>query len=103
MKVKAVILAGGEGTRLATLPPSAPNPPFLRRKIPHHRLHSEQLCQLRYFRRADPDAVSPAQPQRPHRRGRPWDLDRSFTGGVQILQPYKGRLDTDWYSARPTR
>ena len=31
-------------------------------------------------------------------RGRPWDLDRSFTGGVQILQPYKGRADTDWYA-----
>jgi glucose-1-phosphate adenylyltransferase len=30
--------------------------------------------------------------------GQPWDLDRSFTGGVQLLQPYKGRKDTDWYS-----
>jgi glucose-1-phosphate adenylyltransferase len=30
-------------------------------------------------------------------RGQPWDLDRSFTGGIQILQPYKGRRDTDWY------
>ena len=29
--------------------------------------------------------------------GRPWDLDRGFTGGVQIYQPYRGRLDTDWY------
>ena len=31
-------------------------------------------------------------------KGRPWDLDRSFTGGVQILQPYKGQFDTDWYA-----
>jgi glucose-1-phosphate adenylyltransferase len=31
-------------------------------------------------------------------RGRPWDLDRSFSGGVQLLQPYKGHYDTDWYS-----
>ena len=31
-------------------------------------------------------------------RGQPWDLDRSFTGGIQILQPYKGRNDTDWYA-----
>jgi glucose-1-phosphate adenylyltransferase len=29
--------------------------------------------------------------------GRPWDLDRGFTGGVRIHQPYKGRADTDWY------
>ena len=29
--------------------------------------------------------------------GRPWDLDRGFTGGVHIYQPYRGRLDTDWY------
>ena len=29
--------------------------------------------------------------------GRPWDLDRSFTGGVQIYQPYRGRVATDWY------
>jgi glucose-1-phosphate adenylyltransferase len=29
--------------------------------------------------------------------GRPWDLDRTFSGGLQLLQPYKGRFDTDWY------
>ena len=29
--------------------------------------------------------------------GRPWDLDRGFTGGVHVYQPYRGRLDTDWY------
>jgi glucose-1-phosphate adenylyltransferase len=29
--------------------------------------------------------------------GRPWDLDRGFTGGVQIYQPYRGRFVTDWY------
>ncbi|MGH8230252.1 MAG: sugar phosphate nucleotidyltransferase, partial [Steroidobacteraceae bacterium] len=27
--------------------------------------------------------------------GRPWDLDRGFTGGLQVYQPYKGRADTD--------
>ena len=41
---------------------------------------------------------------RPHslndhiRRGRPWDLDRSFTGGVRLLQPFQGSFDTDWYA-----
>jgi glucose-1-phosphate adenylyltransferase len=28
--------------------------------------------------------------------GRPWDLDRSW-GGVEILQPHLGRVDSDWY------
>ena len=32
--------------------------------------------------------------------GRPWDLDRGFTGGVHVYQPYRGRLDTDWYESR---
>src|SRR5690606_10782291 len=30
--------------------------------------------------------------------GRPWDFDRSVTGGVRILQPCGGRYDTDWYA-----
>jgi glucose-1-phosphate adenylyltransferase len=29
--------------------------------------------------------------------GRPWDLDRTFSGGVQIYPPYRGRAVTDWY------
>jgi glucose-1-phosphate adenylyltransferase len=29
--------------------------------------------------------------------GRPWDLDRSFSGGIQIYPPYRGRAVTDWY------
>jgi len=28
--------------------------------------------------------------------GRPWDLDRR-RGGVELLQPYQGWIDTDWY------
>jgi glucose-1-phosphate adenylyltransferase len=28
--------------------------------------------------------------------GRPWDLDRK-RGGVELLQPYQGWRDTDWY------
>ena len=31
-------------------------------------------------------------------KGRPWDLDRSFTGGVRLLQPYQGSFDTGWYA-----
>lgn len=35
------------------------------------------------------------------RNGAPWDLDR-LNGGVWMLQPYQGRLASDWYEAPPT-
>lgn len=99
MKVKAVILAGGEGTRLATLTAKRAKPavPFAGK----YRIIDFALSNCVNSNIFD---VLILTQYRPHslndhiERGRPWDLDRSFTGGVQILQPYKGRLDTDWYS-----
>src|SRR5262244_1020425 len=99
MKARAVILAGGEGTRLATLTAKRAKPavPFAGK----YRIIDFTLSNCvnsNIF-----DVVILTQ-YRPHSlndhigRGKPWDLDRSFTGGVQILQPYKGRKDTDWYS-----
>lgn len=99
MKVKAVILAGGEGTRLATLTAKRAKPavPFAGK----YRIIDFTLSNC--VNSGIFDVLILTQ-YRPHslndhiERGRPWDLDRSFTGGVQILQPFKGRLDTDWYS-----
>jgi glucose-1-phosphate adenylyltransferase len=99
MKVKAVILAGGEGTRLATLTTKRAKPavPFAGK----YRIIDFTLSNC--VNSGIFDVLILTQ-YRPHSlndhigRGRPWDLDRSFTGGVQILQPYKGRFDTDWYS-----
>ncbi|MBW4436868.1 MAG: glucose-1-phosphate adenylyltransferase [Pleurocapsa minor GSE-CHR-MK-17-07R] len=99
MKVKAVILAGGEGTRLATLTAKRAKPavPFAGK----YRIIDFALSNCVNSNIFD---VLILTQYRPHslndhiERGRPWDLDRSFTGGVQILQPYKGRLDTDWYA-----
>ncbi len=99
MKVKAVILAGGEGTRLATLTAKRAKPavPFAGK----YRIIDFTLSNC--VNSGIFDVLILTQ-YRPHslndhiERGRPWDLDRSFTGGVQILQPYKGRYDTDWYS-----
>jgi glucose-1-phosphate adenylyltransferase len=99
VKTKAVILAGGEGTRLATLTAKRAKPavPFAGK----YRIIDFTLSNCvnsNIF-----DVLILAQ-YRPHSlidhiaKGRPWDLDRSFTGGVQILMPYKGRLDTDWYA-----
>lgn len=98
MKVKAVILAGGEGTRLATLTAKRAKPavPFAGK----YRIIDFTLSNCVNSNIFD---VLVLTQYRPHSlndhiaRGRPWDLDRTFTGGVQILQPYKGRLDTDWY------
>ncbi|MBC8100127.1 MAG: NTP transferase domain-containing protein, partial [Armatimonadetes bacterium] len=99
MKVKAIILAGGEGTRLATLTSKRAKPavPFAGK----YRIIDFTLSNCVNSGIFD---VLVLTQYRPHSlndhiaRGDPWDLDRSFTGGVQLLQPYKGRLDTDWYA-----
>ncbi len=99
MKVKAVILAGGEGTRLGTLTAKRAKPavPFAGK----YRIIDFTLSNCVNSNVFD---VLILTQYRPHSlndhiaRGRPWDLDRTFTGGVQILQPYKGRFDTDWYA-----
>lgn len=99
MKVKAIILAGGEGTRLATLTQKRAKPavPFAGK----YRIIDFTLSNC--VNSGIFDVLILTQ-YRPHSlndhigMGRPWDLDRTFTGGVQILQPYKGRYDTDWYS-----
>jgi len=99
VKVKAVILAGGEGTRLKVLTEKRAKPavPFAGK----YRMIDFPLSNCVNSGIFD---VLVLTQYRPHSlndhiaRGRPWDLDRSFSGGVQLLQPYKGHYDTDWYS-----
>ena len=94
-----MIMAGGKGSRLGplTLHRSKPAVPFAGK----YRIIDFTLSNCVNSNIFD---VLILTQYRPHSlndhigRGRPWDLDRSFTGGVQILQPFKGRLDTDWYS-----
>jgi glucose-1-phosphate adenylyltransferase len=98
MKVKAIILAGGEGTRLYTLTTkrAKPSVPFAGK----YRIIDFTLSNC--VNSGIVDVLILTQ-YRPHSlndhigRGGPWDLDRSFTGGVHMLQPYKGNRDTDWY------
>lgn len=98
MRVKAVILAGGEGTRLGALTAKRAKPavPFAGK----YRIIDFALSNCVNSNIFD---VLVLTQYRPHSLndhialGRPWDLDRSFTGGVQLLQPFKGRYDTDWY------
>lgn len=99
MRVKAIILAGGEGTRLAslTLKRAKPAVPFAGK----YRIIDFTLSNCVNSNIFD---VLVLTQYRPHSlndhigKGRPWDLDRSFTGGIQLLQPYKGQRDTDWYA-----
>lgn len=99
MRVKAIILAGGAGTRLASLTTKRAKPavPFAGK----YRIIDFVLSNCVNSNIFD---VIILTQYRPHSlndhvgKGRPWDLDRSFTGGVQLLQPYKGTKDTDWYA-----
>ena len=98
MKARAVILAVGEGTRLSVLTAKRAKPavPFAGK----YRIIDFTLSNCVNSNIFD---VLILTQYRPHSlndhlgRGQPWDLDRSFTGGLQILQPFKGRRDTDWY------
>ncbi|MDX1995088.1 MAG: glucose-1-phosphate adenylyltransferase [bacterium] len=99
MRVKAVILAGGEGTRLGALTAKRAKPavPFAGK----YRIIDFTLSNCVNSNIFDVLILTQYRPHSLHDHiglGRPWDLDRSFTGGVQLLQPYKGRLDTDWYA-----
>ena len=99
MKTRVVILAGGEGSRLGALTAKRAKPavPFGGK----YRIIDFALSNCVNSGLFD---IAILTQYRPHSLndhigvGRPWDLDRSFTGGVRILQPYKGRHDTDWYA-----
>jgi glucose-1-phosphate adenylyltransferase len=98
VKTRAVILAGGEGSRLGGLTDKRAKPavPFAGK----YRIIDFTLSNCVNSGIVD---VMILTQYRPHSliehigAGRPWDLDRGFTGGIQIYQPYRGRADTDWY------
>jgi glucose-1-phosphate adenylyltransferase len=99
VKVKAVILAGGEGTRLSTLTAKRAKPavPFAGKyriiDFPLSNCVNSSIFDVLILTQYRPHSLNDHIGL-----GRPWDLDRTFTGGVRILQPYKGRFDTDWYA-----
>ena len=92
-------LAGGAGTRLGVLSEQRAKPavPFAGRfRIIDFTLSNcvnsgiyDVAVLTQYLPRSLNDHIG---------IGRPWDLDRSFTGGVRLLQPFQGRQDTDWYA-----
>lgn len=97
-KTRAVILAGGEGSRLGTLTAKRTKPavPFAGK----YRIIDFTLSNC--VNSGLFDIMILAQ-YRPHSlidhigAGGPWDLNRDFTGGVRIYTPYKARGASDWY------
>jgi glucose-1-phosphate adenylyltransferase len=98
MKTRAVILAGGEGSRLGTLTAKRTKPavPFAGK----YRIIDFTLSNC--VNSGIFDVMIIAQ-YRPHSliehigAGGPWDLNRDFTGGVRIYTPYKARGVSDWF------
>ena len=98
MKTRAVILAGGAGSRLGVLTAKRTKPavPFAGK----YRIIDFTLSNC--VNSGIFDVMILAQ-YRPHSliehigAGGPWDLNRDFTGGVRIYMPYKARDSSDWY------
>jgi glucose-1-phosphate adenylyltransferase len=98
MRTRAVILAGGEGSRLGTLTAKRTKPavPFAGK----YRIIDFTLSNC--VNSGIVDVMILAQ-YRPHSliehigAGGPWDLNRDFTGGVRIYTPYKARGSSEWY------
>jgi glucose-1-phosphate adenylyltransferase len=98
MKTRAVILAGGEGSRLGvlTIKRTKPAVPFAGK----YRIIDFTLSNC--ANSGIFDVMILAQ-YRPHSliehigAGAPWDMNRDFTGGVRIYTPYTARRHTDWY------
>ena len=99
MRIRAVILAGGEGSRLGILTHKRTKPavPFAGKyRIIDFALSNCVNSEI--F-----DVMLIAQ-YRPHSliehigAGGPWDLNRELTGGVRIYTPFKARRPSDWFT-----
>lgn len=98
MKIRAVILAGGEGSRLGVLTAKRTKP-----AVPFAGKYRIIDFTLSNCVNSDIFDVMILVQYRPHSliehigSGVPWDLDRNFTGGVSIHTPYKARHSSEWY------
>ncbi len=98
MKTIAVILAGGEGSRLGVLTDKRTKPavPFAGK----YRILDFTLSNCVNSGIFDVMVLAQYRPQSLIEHigsGVPWDLDRNFTGGVSVHTPYKARGSSDWY------
>jgi len=97
MNVLALVLAGGQGTRLNILSEKRAKPAvpfggkfriidFVLSNCVNSGIFTVGVL-TQYRPRSLNDHIQ---------RGQPWDLDR-LHGGVHLLQPYLGRQESDWY------
>lgn len=98
MKTRAIILAGGEGSRLGVLTQKRAKPavPFAGK----YRIIDFPLSNCVNSGIFDVMILAQYRPQSLIEHvasGAPWDLNRDFTGGVKILTPYKARNDSNWF------
>ncbi len=98
MKTRAVILAGGEGSRLGVLTAKRTKPavPFAGK----YRIIDFALSNCVNSGIFDVMVLAQYRPQSLIEHigaGAPWDLNRDFSGGIKILTPYKARYNSDWY------
>jgi glucose-1-phosphate adenylyltransferase len=96
-KVLAVILAGGQGERLSLLSEKRAKPavPFAGK----YRIIDFALSNCVNSGIFDIAVLTQYRPHSLHDHigiGKPWDLDRR-QGGAHLLQPYRGRQESDWY------
>ncbi len=97
MKTRAVILAGGEGTRLKSLTAKRAKPAVL--FAGKYRIIDFTLSNCVNSQINDVMILAQYRPQSMMAHigsGSPWDLNVDFTGGVRILTPYKAKA-SDWF------
>jgi glucose-1-phosphate adenylyltransferase len=98
MVTRAVILAGGEGTRLGILTAKRAKPavPFAGK----YRIIDFPLSNCVNSKIFDVTIITQYLPQSLIHHigsGGPWDLNREFTGGIKIFTPFKAK-GANWFS-----
>lgn len=99
MKTRAVILAGGEGSRLGVLTAKRTKPavPFAGKyriiDFPLSNCVNSGIIDLMVLAQYRPQSLIEHIGS-----GASWDLNRDFTGGIKILTPYRARDDSKWYA-----
>ena len=97
MKIRAVILAGGEGTRLKVLTSRRTKPAVS--FAGKYRIIDFCLSNCVNSNLNDVMVLAQYRPQSLIEHigsGAPWDLNRDISGGVKILTPYKSPV-SDWF------
>jgi glucose-1-phosphate adenylyltransferase len=97
MRVVAIILAGGEGSRLTVLSAhrAKPSVPFAGK----YRIIDFTISNCINSHIFDVAVLTQYRPHSLNEHigiGKPWDLDR-MNGGIRLLQPYRARGSQGWY------